>query len=77
MSGLGIGNAAPDFSLIEALGDDAVTLSGHRGEPVVVLFVPLAFSGVCTKELCHVAENWDVWGRWARASMGSASIPPS
>ncbi len=62
MSGLGIGNAAPDFSLLEALGDDAVTLSGHRGEPVVVMFVPLAFSGTCTKELCHVAENWDVWG---------------
>ena len=62
MSGLGIGNAAPDFSLIEAFGEEPVTLSGHRGEPVVVLFVPLAFSGVCTKELCHVGENWDVWG---------------
>ena len=77
MSGLGVGNAAPDFSLFEALGDDAVTLSGHRGEPVVVLFVPLAFSGVCTKELCHVGRTGMCGDRWARASTGSASIPPS
>lgn len=27
------------------------------GTPVVILFFPLAFSGVCTKELCSVRDN--------------------
>ena len=62
LSGLETGTNAPDFSLLRVLGEDPVTLSEHRGEPVVLMFVPLAFSGVCTKEFCHVAENWAVWG---------------
>lgn len=62
LSGLEAGNSAPDFSLLRAVGEDPVTLSEHRGEPVVLMFVPLAFSSVCTKEFCHVAENWEVWG---------------
>jgi len=40
-----------------------VTLSSFRGEKnVVVLFLPLAFSSVCTDEICRVAEDY---GRWA------------
>ncbi len=62
MSKISVGQEAPDFTLHEVFGDDMVTLSEHRGQPVVLMFVPLAFSGVCTKELCHVGENWDVWG---------------
>lgn len=62
MSELETGTKAPDFSLLRVLGEDPVTVSGHRGEPVVLMFVPLAFSGVCTKELCHVAEDWGTWG---------------
>ncbi len=61
MNGLSVGTEAPDFSLLRGL-QDPVTLYEHRGEPVVLMFVPLAFSGVCTEEFCHVGENWDVWG---------------
>ena len=61
MNGLSVGSEAPDFSLLRGL-NDPVALSEHRGDPVVLMFVPLAFSGVCTEELCHVRENWDVWG---------------
>ena len=56
-----VGAVAPDFSLLRGI-KDPVTLSEHRGETVVLMFVPLAFSGTCTKELCHVGENWGVWG---------------
>ena len=28
---------------------------------MVVFFYPLAFSGVCTREVCQVAEDWDQW----------------
>lgn len=62
MTKIAPGAQAPDFSLLRALGQERVTLSEQRGSPVVLLFVPLAFSGTCTKELCHVAENWDAWG---------------
>lgn len=56
-----IGSTAPDFALpAEPLGAP-VTLSSHRGEPVIVFFVPLAFSGTCTEEFCHLGENWDKW----------------
>lgn len=56
-----VGSPAPDFSLAPAPGPDRVTLSEHRGEPVVLLFFPLAFSGVCTAELCHMADDWSRW----------------
>ena len=57
-----VGQQAPDFTLHEVFGEDPVTLSAHRGQPVVLMFVPLAFSGTCTQELCHVGEHWSVWG---------------
>ncbi|MCC6909572.1 MAG: redoxin domain-containing protein [Phycisphaerales bacterium] len=28
---------------------------------IVLLFFPLAFSGVCTKELCTMRDNWSKW----------------
>ncbi len=62
MSHIQVGNEAPDFSLLDVFGKDPVTLSGHRGQPLVLMFVPLAFSGTCTEELCHIGENWNQWG---------------
>jgi peroxiredoxin len=35
-----------------------VTLSQDRGKNVVLLFYPAAFTGVCTKEMCTVAEDF-------------------
>lgn len=62
MTTISPGVQAPDFALLRALGQERVTLSDQRGSPVVLLFVPLAFSDICTKELCRVAEDWHVWG---------------
>ena len=54
---LQIGQEAPDFTLKNTDMQD-VTLSSLRGEKnVVLLFVPLAFTGVCTNELCSVRDN--------------------
>lgn len=56
---LNVGDLAPDFSLPAAPGPDRVTLSSYRGEQnVVVLFFPLAFSSVCTDEMCRMAEDY-------------------
>ena len=51
-----IGQTAPDFTLRDN-EKNKVTLSEQRGKNVVLLFFPLAFTGVCTKELCSVRDN--------------------
>jgi peroxiredoxin len=52
-----VGQTAPDFTLKNTDMQD-VTLSSFRGQKnVVLLFVPLAFTGVCTTELCSVRDN--------------------
>jgi len=60
------GSKAPDFSLKSANGpgkkDDFglsnVTLSDNNGQKnTVILFVPLAFTGVCTQELCDITSG--------------------
>ena len=47
---------APDFTLV----DDSlnqITLSELKGRPVVLLFFPLAYTRVCTQELCSVSTD--------------------
>jgi peroxiredoxin len=54
-----IGDVAPDFTLANQFGEN-VTLSDFRGKkPVVLVFYPLSFSGVCTGELCEIRDNFD------------------
>jgi len=51
------GDKAPDFTLKNTESED-VTLSSFQGESnVVILFFPLAFSSVCTEELCAVRDD--------------------
>src|SRR5438067_8730281 len=51
-----IGQPAPDFSLYDT-DKQLVTLSELRGQNVLLLFFPLAFTSVCTAELCSVRDN--------------------
>jgi len=53
---LNIGSIAPDFTLKNSDLED-VTLSTQRGQNVVLLFFPLAFTGTCTEELCHMRDS--------------------
>ncbi len=54
---LAVGTSAPDFSLKNQFGE-TVTLSQFKGvKPVVLVFFPLAFSGICTGELCELRDN--------------------
>jgi peroxiredoxin len=55
-----IGDQAPDFTLstLTAEGPALLTLSEHTaGSKAVLLFVPMAFTGVCTDEFCSVSEG--------------------
>ncbi len=51
-----IGQTAPNFTLHDS-DKNKVTLSELRGQNVLLLFFPQAFTGVCTKELCGVRDN--------------------
>ncbi len=50
------GQPAPDFTLYDS-AKNKVTLSDLKGQPVLLLFFPLAFTSVCTTELCSVRDN--------------------
>lgn len=50
------GAVAPQFSLFDT-DKNKVSLADQKGKNVVVLFFPLAFTGVCTAELCNVRDN--------------------
>ena len=53
-----IGEQAPDFELTDQHGTP-VKLSDFRGSKnVVVVFYPLAFSGVCSGELCAIRDDF-------------------
>jgi len=54
---IAIGTKAPDFTLKTAAADGLkdVTLSANFGKKkTLILFFPLAFTGVCTQEMCDV-----------------------
>lgn len=55
-----VGDHAPDFSLVELGegGPEVVTLSKITGEQnILILFVPMAFTGVCTQEFCDISAG--------------------
>ena len=55
--GLAVGATAPDFTLPDA-NKAPVSLSDFRGrQPVLLVFYPFAFSGVCTGELCQLRDD--------------------
>jgi peroxiredoxin len=55
------GERAPTFALPHRPGE-TIDLSDHLGrEKVVLLFIPLAFSSVCTTELRTVRDSWEGW----------------
>jgi peroxiredoxin len=57
---LSIGTKAPDFTLSTATaeGPKQLTLSAEVGKKnILLLFVPMAFTGVCTTELCEISKG--------------------
>jgi peroxiredoxin len=54
---VGLGQEAPDFTLRDQ-NNEEFTLSALRGDKaVLVIFYPLAFTGICTGELCRVRDD--------------------
>jgi peroxiredoxin len=55
-----LGELAPDLSSVDTHGTP-VRLTDLRGTPVVLVFVPFAFSGTCTGELCEFRDNIEMF----------------
>jgi mycoredoxin-dependent peroxiredoxin len=53
---LSVGDAAPDFSLPDQ-DKQVVSLADLRGNPVLLVFYPFAFSRICTGELCQLRDE--------------------
>ena len=51
-----VGEVAPDFTLTNQHGED-VSLTSFRGAPVVPVFFPFAFSGICTSEFAEIRDR--------------------
>jgi len=56
-----VGQQAPDFTLYNT-EKQAISLSSLKGQNVVLVFFPLAFTGVCTTELCSLRDNIGIYG---------------
>lgn len=56
MTGPLVGQQAPDFTLTDQHGR-RVSLADLRGKPVLLVFVPFAFSDTCTNELMDLRDT--------------------
>ena len=54
---LQVGDQAPDFTLLNTEAKE-VSLADFAGKKVVLHFFPLAFTGVCTTQLCTLRDNF-------------------
>ena len=76
---LAIGTKAPDFSLSSknAEGIKQIKLSEELASgPVVLLFVPMAFTSVCTDELCSVSQGLDAYSSLGAKVLGISGDSP-
>ncbi len=74
-----IGTKAPDFTLKskDANGLKDVTLSANFGQRnTVLLFFPLAFTGVCTQEFCDVSQGLNSYSDLGAAVIGVSVDSP-
>jgi peroxiredoxin len=55
-----IGQAAPNFTLFNTEKKE-ISLTDYKGKNLVILFFPLAFTGVCTAELCSIRDNYNTY----------------
>ena len=67
-----IGQTAPNFTLHDT-EKNQISLSNQKGKSVILLFFPLAFTSVCTKELCAVRDDIAIYNN-ANATVFGISV---
>lgn len=56
MMSIQVGQPAPNFSLFNT-EKTKISSNDYRGKNLVILFFPLAFTGVCTNEMCSMRDS--------------------
>ncbi|MDW8274275.1 MAG: peroxiredoxin [Chitinophagales bacterium] len=64
-----VGQTAPDFKLFNTEKQE-VSLSSFKGKNVILHFFPLAFTGVCTTQLCTARDNMEIYTRLNAVVLG-------
>jgi peroxiredoxin len=70
-----IGSIAPEFSLYSS-DKQKVSLTDFKDKNVLLLFFPLAFTGVCTKELCNVRDTINIYNNSDAVVLGISVDSP-
>jgi len=76
---LAIGSPAPDFTLKSKNADGLVDVrlsDNFAKRQTVLLFFPLAFTGVCTKEMCDVSSGLEAYAKLDAAVYGISVDSP-
>jgi peroxiredoxin len=58
-----VGSKAPEFTLKDFNNEKVSLSSVYRDKPVLLVFYPFAFSGICTGELCQLRDDYSSYGR--------------
>jgi len=69
------GDKAPDFNLFNT-DKKEVALSDFQGKNLVILFFPMAFTSVCTAELCEMRDNIATYSNLNAAVVGISVDSP-
>ena len=64
-----VGQTAPNFKLFNTEKQE-VELSSFKGKNVILHFFPLAFTGVCTTQLCTARDNMEVYTKLNAVVLG-------
>jgi peroxiredoxin len=56
-----VGEKVPEITLVDT-DKNKISFSDLRGKNSVLLFFPLAFTSVCTAELCNMRDNISLYG---------------
>ncbi|ACU64302.1 Peroxiredoxin [Chitinophaga sp. YR627] len=70
-----VGAKAPSFSLLNT-EKQKVSLEDFKGQNLVILFFPLAFTSVCTAELCSIRDNIGTYNDLNTAVVGISVDSP-
>ena len=69
------GDQAPDFKLYSSELKE-VSLSDYRGKKLVLQFFPMAFTGVCTTQLCTIRDSFGFYEGMDAAVLGISVDSP-
>ena len=70
-----VGQAAPEFSLYDTERTKR-SLSDFKGKNVVLAFVPGAFTGACTTEMCDLRDQMSQFNSMNAEVLGISVDPP-